>query len=225
MYKILKYKWEDRHKHYWVSDLHTFHDPNWPEPIWMMRGYDSAEECVEHQIDEINRVVPEDAILWNLGDGFLNATDEKVMGWWSKINCKNIHYLFGNHESSPYRLFKNEVKSQFGRDDVEVYPLRMGNVVFHGNHQEIMIGKQYIVMNHFAFRIWNKNNWRHGNPSWNLSGHSHLSDPERRPEFPKFKALDVGWDYKRSVWSFDQIQDVMSTKTTEVLDHHNKETT
>lgn len=220
MYRILKYPWDQRHKHFWVSDLHTFHDPKWPIPIWEMRGYSSAQECVDHQVDEVNRRVGKNDILWNIGDNFLNATDDIVEEWWSRINCQNIQYLFGNHESCPWRIYQREVKKQYGLEDVEVYPLRYKNVVFMGNHLEIRIGKQHIVMNHFPFRIWNKNNWKHGAGSWAISGHSHLSDPDRRPESPTCKGLDIGWDYKKSVWSFEEIQDVMSTKMTQVLDHH-----
>lgn len=217
MYKILKFSWEDRHKHYWVSDLHTNHDPNWPVPIWKSRGYSSADECREHQLEEINSRVSEDSILWNLGDNFLNSTDDQVIEWYSKIKCKNVYYLFGNHESVLYRLYKNMVKESFGIDQ-EIYPFNgklLPNIHFLGNHQEILIGKKQIIMNHFPLRIWHKDS----RSSWMLSGHSHLMDIGRRPESPIQKGLDCGWDYKKSVWSFSEIEDVMSTKSVKILDH------
>lgn len=216
MYRILKFNWEDRNKHYWVSDLHTYHDPTtWNSPIWEMRGYRSAVECAEHQIQKINERVGEDDILWNLGDNFLNTNDEQVLKWLGAIKCKNIKYLFGNHESSPYRLYKEEVKKQYNLD-IEVYPIKMGNVEFIGNHQEIQIGKKQIVMNHFPLRIWHND----ARSAWMLSGHSHLQDQGRRPEAEFQKALDVGWDYKNDVWSFSEIEDVMSTKSIQILDHN-----
>lgn len=215
MYKILKYNWNDRHKHYWVSDLHTFHDPSWDVPIWKMRGYESAEDCAQKQKEEINsRVGPTD-YLWNLGDNFLNSTDEKALEWWSGINCKNIRYLFGNHESVPYRLYRKAVKDQFGFNDLEVYPVRLNNVVFMGNHLEIRLGKQHIVMNHFPLRTHNKG----ARGSWQLHGHSHNSDETRNPDHPLGKVLDCGWDWKKSVWSFEEISDVMSTKDIHITDH------
>lgn len=221
MYKILKYKWEDRHKHKWSSDWHIFHDPKWVIPIWESRGYKSAADAAEKIAEQINKSVKEDDILWFLGDMFLNASDEQCLEWLSKIKCKNIHVLWGNHESNMYRLYKQEVKRQFNLDDAEVYPLRMGNVVFMGNHLEIQIGKKKICMNHFPMRIWNKS---HHN-SWMLSGHSHLNDAQRRPDFPLAKAMDAGWDWKNDVWTFDELEDVMSTKTVELIDHHDHSTT
>jgi len=100
--------------------------------------------------------------------------------------------------------------------DVEVYPLPMGNVNFLGNYQEIHIGKQYINMSHFPLRIFHKDS----RGAWSLSGHSHLQDEGRRPDAMLQKALDCGWDHKRDVWSFEEIADVMSTKTIKILDHN-----
>lgn len=222
MYKILKHSWEDRHKLYWASDFHAFHDPlHWKIPLWESRGYRNAHEASEHKIQRINERVPEDGILYFLGDGFLNATDEQCKNWLSRINCKNIRYLWGNHESNMYRLYKQEVLAQFGRDDIEVYPLKMGNVEFCGNHLEIFVGKKRIIMNHFPLRIWHKN----GHGSWMLSGHSHLTDKDRRPDAPTGKGVDVGWDWKNDVWTFEELSDIMSTKDTEILDHHDSQTT
>jgi calcineurin-like phosphoesterase family protein len=216
MYKIFKYRYEDRHKHFWSSDWHNFHDPKWPTPIWESRGYDNHIHSSEEVIRVINERVGEDDILWYLGDGFLNASDGDCLGWLSRIKCQNIKYLFGNHESNMYRLYKQEVEKQYGTTDVEIFPIKMGNVEFMGNHVEIQIGKKHIVNNHFPLRIWNK--MQHG--AWMVSGHSHLNDPDRRPEAPIHKGLDVGWDYKNDVWSYEELEDVMSTKSLIVIDHH-----
>lgn len=215
MNKILKYPWDTRSKHYWISDFHTFHNPSWDLPIWKARGYDSHLECAEHQIDTINETVGEDDILWNLGDNFLNAFDTQCKEWLSRIKCKNINYIWGNHESNMFRIYKEEVKTQYELG-LEVYPITMGNVTFIGNHQEIRIGKQIVVMNHFPLRIWHKDS----RASWMLSGHSHLQDVGRRPEAESQKGLDCGWDYKKDVWSFEEISDIMSTKTIKILDHN-----
>lgn len=223
MYKILKYSWEQRHKHFWSSDWHNYHDPQWPVPIWKMRGYECAEDSAEKVLQKINDRVPKDGFLWFLGDGFLNTTDDAIFNWFKSINCQNIMYLMGNHESGMYRIYKQCVKDAFGFEDLEVYPINhknLPNVTFLGNHQEIQIGKKRIIMNHFPLRIWNSSH----RGSWHLSGHSHLNDPMRRPEYPNGKAIDMGWDYKNDVWSFDEIEDVMSTKTVELIDHHDKNT-
>jgi calcineurin-like phosphoesterase family protein len=215
MYKIEKYKWEDREKLFFSSDWHIFHNPSWPIPIWKMRGYESAEDAAFKIQKMINSTVPEDGVLYFLGDLALNATDGQVIGWLNGIKCRNIKMLWGNHESNTYRIYKQEMLRQFGRDDIEVYPLTMGNVTFVGNHVEIQVGKKNIIMNHFPFKIWNGGNRN----TWHLNGHSHLSDKERHPEHPLGKTLDTGIDCGK-IWSFNEIEDVMSTKSIHILDHH-----
>ena len=220
MYKVEKYQWNEKDRLYFSSDWHIFHDPkSWSSPIWEMRGYLNAIDAAENTLRVINERVDENSILYVLGDGFLNATDDQCLEWLDGIKCKNIKYLWGNHSSNMYRLYREEVLKQFGRSDIEVYPLKIGNVEFIGNHVEITVGKQHIVMNHFPLRIWNKNS----RASWNLSGHSHASDIERLPEYPHGKCFDIGIDYKKDVWSFEEIMDVMSTKTVKILDHHDSQ--
>lgn len=217
MYKILKFPWEKRNTHYWSSDWHIFHDPKWNNPIWMMRGYSSAKDAVSKTLAKINERVGPDDTLWYLGDMFLNATDEQCLNWISGLNCQNINVLLGNHESNMYRLYKQEVMRQFGRDDIEVYPLKMGKITFLGNHLEIQIGKKNIVMNHFPIHSWNGMG---GRKSWMISGHQHNADKTRNPDAPINRVLDVGWDWKCDVWSFADIEDVMDTKTFVSYDHH-----
>ena len=156
--------------------------------------------------------------LYFLGDGFLNATEEGVKKWLDGIECQNIYYLFGNHASVPYRLYRDEIQRQFGRNDIEVYPLRVKNLVFLGNHHEIQVGKQKIVLNHFPIHSWNSMN----KLSWNLHGHSHLSDPTTSPLNPLHKRFDIGWDWKRDVWSYAEIEEIMSAKTFASVDHHER---
>lgn len=217
MYQITKYNWEDRNKHFWTSDFHIFHDPNWDVPIWKMRGYSSMQDAAESILEKVNSRVKENDILWYLGDGFLNAHDDQCIEWLNKLRCRNVKYLFGNHESVPYRLYKKEVQIQYEFDNIEIYPIRMRNLEFVGNHVEIRIGKKNIVMNHFPIHSWNGMS---GRSSWMLSGHQHNADPTRNPDSPINRCLDVGWDWKKDVWSFSEIEDIMSTKTFVSYDHH-----
>jgi calcineurin-like phosphoesterase family protein len=218
MYKIPKFKWDDRHKLFWMSDPHIFHNPTWPIPLWKSRGYASPDAAADDVRDKINARVGKDDTLFMLGDFFLNAKDEDCLAWLSQINCQNILTLFGNHESNMYRLYKQEVSKQYNIPDVEIYPLRMGNVVFMGNHLEILVGKKLIVMNHFPIHSWNSMNRN----SWHLSAHQHLTDPTRRPDHPFGKCFDAGWEWKNDVWSFEEIQEVMETKIFVAVDHHEK---
>ena len=216
MYKIQKFPYDDRINHFFTSDFHNFHDPNWDVPIWKMRGYSSVAESHQDIKEKINLKVGNSQYLWVLGDSFLSASDQDVLEWFGGIECDNIMMLFGNHESQMYRLYKSEMSHQYGRSDIEIYPLRMGNVVFLGNHHEIQIGKKRIVMNHFPLVTHNQAS--HG--SWGLHGHSHNNDQTRNADHPIGKFLDVGWDWKRDIWSYEEISDIMSTKDIFVSDHH-----
>lgn len=216
MYKILKFPYVEKDNHFWTSDLHNFHDPKWDIPIWKQRGYSSPHESYIDASHKINDRVKSGDHLWLLGDSFLSCGDTDVMNWFNGIICQNIHILFGNHESQLYRIYKSHVLEQYGSDEIEVYPLRVGNLIFSGNHQEILIGKQLIVMNHFPLHSHNKA----ARSSWNLSGHSHRTDNTRGPSHPTGKRLDIGWDIKLDIWSYDEILDVMSTKEIFSPDHH-----
>jgi calcineurin-like phosphoesterase family protein len=216
MNKIIKHKWEDRNKIFFSSDWHNYHDPKWDIPIWKMRGYNSPQESVDDVVSKINAKVKEDDFLYFLGDGFLNATDEQVLEWFSRINCKNINYIYGNHESNIFRIYRQAVLEKYGDSEIEVYPMRFNNVVFLGNYQEIYIGKKLIVLQHFPIKTWNNNSRN----SFHLHGHSHNTDKSRNPEHPMGKCLDCSWDWKKDIWSFEEIEDVMSTKEMQIFDHH-----
>lgn len=218
MYKIDKIPWEKRNTVFFSSDWHLFHDPkSWPEPIWKMRGYSSVEEATQDVQDKVNARVGVDDVLYYLGDLALNATDDQVLHWLTGVKCQNIRTLFGNHESCPYRLYKKEILKQYNLKDVEIYPLRMNNLVFMGNHLEIQVGKQRINMNHFPLHSWNG---MANGLSWSLNGHQHYTDTTRHAQHPINKCLDVSWDSKNDIWSYEEICDVMSTKGFVPVDHH-----
>lgn len=217
MNKVRKHKWEERNKLFFSSDWHNFHNPQkWDVPIWKQRDYSSPEESCKDVIEKINSKVGEEDYLYYGGDGFLNAKDEDVLWWFDQIKCQNILYVWGNHEAGPFRLYRQEVERQYGFKNVEIYPLTMRNVTFLGNYQEILVGRQKIVLSHFPFHVWN-NMERF---SWNLHGHCHNNNKTRNPEYPNDKTIDLGWDYKKDVWSFSEIKDVMETKNLVIYDHH-----
>ena len=68
MNKILKFNYNERHKHYFSTDWHIYHDPSWNIPIWEQRGYLNAEDAAERILQKVNERVGEDDILWFLGD-------------------------------------------------------------------------------------------------------------------------------------------------------------
>jgi calcineurin-like phosphoesterase family protein len=202
---------------FFSSDFHAFHNPSWPVPIWKMRGYESWQEMNEDILDKVNARVKPNDILFFLGDFALNSTPEQVEEFLSQIKCNNIHKIFGNHCSSTIRIYDREIMATFGQK-IEVYPFKYKNLVFCGNHLEVSINKQHIILSHFPFRVFNRSH--HG--SWALSGHSHYSDKERRADYPIGKTLDVGWDGKNDIYSFEEIKEIMDKKSIHQVDHHDE---
>lgn len=227
MNKRLKFTTSKEQNIWFSSDWHAYHNPiNWDVPIWRQRGYNSAQKCTNDIILKINKDIKFNDILIYLGDGFLNSTPEQVESFFQRINCQNIYYLWGNHESSTSKIYKKKVLEWFWErnilfdDSLEIYPLRWQNVIFVGNYLELIINKQGIICSHFPFRIWN--HVQH--LSWALSGHSHYNDKERHINHQEHKALDIGWDGKLAPYSFDEIKKIMNKKSFIRIDHRDSNT-
>ncbi len=104
---------------------------------------------------------------------------------------------------------------------------------------EVTVGKQHIVLCHYAMRTWN--HMHHG--SWHLYGHSHGSLSEAQGGLSmdvgvdavamRLSGLPVGVkpalgttkeaDYRPI--NIQEVAKIMSTKTRTVVDHHNEQTT
>jgi calcineurin-like phosphoesterase family protein len=216
MNKLLKFKQTDDCKHYFISDLHHFHNPPWTIPLWKARGYDSHIDMNDDQVLQINSMVRPDDVLWHLGDITLNCTETQFEEFLSKIKCQNIYSLFGNHNNPSWAIYQREVRKIIDRD-VEIYPLRYKNFVFHGNYQEILIDGQYMVLQHYALTVWNY--MKDG--AYMIHGHSHGNLPQSLPnESSKGKILDVSWDIFLKPVSFNQINEIMKKKNIITVDHH-----
>ena len=216
MNKLLKFKQTDDCKHYFISDLHHFHNPPWTIPLWKARGYNDLLDMNDDQVLQINSMVRPDDVLWHLGDITLNCTETQFEEFLSKIKCQNIYSLFGNHNNPSWAIYQREVRKIIDRD-VEIYPLRYKNFVFHGNYQEILIDGQYIVLQHYPLHIWNY--MKDG--AWHLCGHSHNACPFSTIANADAKILDVGWDGKLKPYSMVDLREIMNKKNVfNAGDHH-----
>lgn len=191
---------------WFTSDTHFSHanicsvTSKWPSGG--PRLFSSLEEMNKTLVDNINSCVQHNDVLYHLGDWSFGGKD-KVKIFRDQINCSNIVFITGNHD---HHIIKNdEVANLFSK----VVPML-----------EFSIGKQYIVLNHYAMRVWNHSH--HG--SWHLYGHSHGSLPSVG------KSMDVGIDTcneihkKYTPYSFDDIQQILSTHDIKFVDHHSTET-
>ena len=79
---------------FFTSDTHFCHQPSF---LWEPRGFSSVEEMNETIIENWNKIVKPNDIVYHLGDTMLND-NEKGIECFKRLNGK-IFLIFGNHES------------------------------------------------------------------------------------------------------------------------------
>lgn len=173
-----------------------------------LRDFHTLEEHDEALIKSINSLVKWDDELWHLGDWSFGGA-EQIKKFRDRLNCKNIHLVFGNHDqhieplNSPYReLFKS----------VQYYK----ELSFKINSQRSGIyGKTKICLSHYAMRVWNKSHHQ----SIHLYGHSHGTLPGIG------RSMDVGVDTNNLYpYHLDEIIERFKNEVNIPVDHHNKNT-
>lgn len=154
-------------------------------------------------VNNINSVVLPQDTLWILGDfcfgGGKNNYSKNLAWGRENINCKNVHFILGNHD-------KPEVSGFFSSCESLV---------------DTKINGQRVTMCHYAMTTWYKSH----RGSYMLFGHSHGSlNPWINEHMPEARMLDVGIDarLKRDFmpWHFDEVVDYMSSKKGHSPDHH-----
>ena len=209
----LKLRHSDEHRVWFTSDTHFNHDK---EFIYKSRGYSNRYEHNDALINKINELVRVEDTLIHLGDFCLNITMpefEEILG---RINCQNILYIWGNHNSCIRRMYEETLVGEYQRNDIEVYPYKIGKLTFLGDYKEIIVNGQLMVLHHYPHQIWNQ--MQKG--AWQLSGHSHYTNPTTQVDNVENKILDVGWDGHWRPVSFSDLQSFMSKKTHVKQDKH-----
>lgn len=191
------------------------------------RNFDTVEEHNEALVKSWNSVVKENDELWCLGDWSFGG-HENIKVFRNRLNCKNIHLIFGNHDqhiepvNSPYRGCFSSC-NYYNQQSFKIDSQKSGKY-----------GKTQIIMSHYAMRVWN--NSHHG--SIMLYGHSHGTLDEMKPEFSNptwigdnyfiknYRTMDVGVDTNNLYpYHLDEIIDIMKKREiTLEVDHHNEHT-
>jgi len=141
-------------------------------------------------IDNINRTVGENDILWHLGDwAFCRGSQyfTKCKYYRDKIICKNVNLIWGNHDKKSITpLFSN------------CFDL----------YQMVVNLKHVIILCHYAMAIWN----RQHHCSWHLFGHSHNKFTTNN------RSIDVGVDSAAELlgeyrpFSFEEVKHIIHKK-------------
>ncbi len=208
----LKLTHNDSHKVFFTSDTHFRHNQKF---IFESRGYKDRYEHDDDLIAKINEVVrPQDTLI-HLGDFCLNITPPEFNEILARIYCQNILYIWGNHNSCIRRSYEDAVATQYGTD-IEVYPYTIGKLTYLGYYKELSVNGHMIVIHHYPHQIFNQ--MQKG--AWQLSGHSHYSNPTTQLDNKVNKILDVGWDGHGKPLSFSEIQKIMMNKNHTSKDNH-----
>ena len=162
------------------------------------RPFLSVEEMDKALIENWNSVVPEDGIMFHLGDFcFGGSTQWKTIH--KKLNGK-IYLILGNHD---FRTFKPELSDLF-----EIVTQQM----------HIYVEDQEIYLNHCPFLSYSGA----FNGVWQLFGHIHSRlDSNKGKDIPRLEYLfptqyDVGVDNNnyRPV-SFNEVRDIIDKRKNE----------
>jgi len=160
----------------WItSDTHAFHKnitrgtTSWEQDgIFKFRDFDTPEEMTQRMADNFNSVIPEDGILFHLGDWSFAGKDN-IEIFRKMLNVKDIFFIYGNHDQ---HIKKGDYDYLF----TALYP-----------YLELNIGNLNFCLFHFPIESWN--NIRKG--EFHLHGHQHLQGDLR---FSNGKKMDVGVD-------------------------------
>lgn len=182
---------------WFTSDLHFFHKNILK---FTNRPVSSVEEMHDTIINNWNAVVQPTDIVYHLGD--LNfSKPHSVIPLLERLNGE-IQLLQGNHDSdnaqATYRKLPNVTRAQCSP------------------YLELKEQGQKIILCHYPIAAWRNNH--HG--SWHLFGHCHGS---YHPEGKTMDAsIDAAWNNygKFRPLSFDEIKEIMDTKSIHVVDRH-----
>jgi calcineurin-like phosphoesterase family protein len=170
---------------FFTSDTHYSHSnicsatTNWSVNDGYARKFDSLEDMNQRLVDNINFLVQEDDILIHLGDWSFGGFD-KIEEFRSKINCKNIHLVLGNHDD---HISRNKENVQRLFSSVQHYlKLDIRRPV-----NKATVEKFSFVCMHFPIISWDNMNQK----VMHLFGHVHLPPHLRVMEG---RAMDVGVD-------------------------------
>lgn len=188
----------------------SWHDGSWKgnrSSSWKI-SRDAVDLMNDTITDNINKMVGEDDILWHLGDfafGVREKYVQKCEFYRSRIRCKNINIIWGNHDEP------RQIKHLFN----ESY--YMQNIPMPGGQ------RTQIVLCHYALAVWDGSH--RGN--WQLYGHSHTSaEPWMDANMPGRRSIDVGVDNANRLlgsfrpFSMEDLEKILGARAGFSMDHH-----
>jgi calcineurin-like phosphoesterase family protein len=205
---------------FFTSDTHYSHKnicratTEWKDADDKTRDFKSLNHMNDTIVNNINRMVGEDDILFHLGDWSFGGF-EKIQEFRDRIVCKNIHLILGNHDEHIERN-KDDIRCLF--TSVNHYiNLDIRRPSIKGKGQ---IDKYRFICMHFPIASWDEMN----NNVIHLHGHVHLPKHQR---IGNGRSLDVGVDGNGlEPISLDEVVSLLKDQPIDKLclprDHHVK---
>jgi len=169
---------------FFTSDTHYSHKnicratTEWKDADDKTRDFKSLNHMNDTIVNNINKRVGEDDILFHLGDWSFGGF-EKIQELRDRIICKNIHLVLGNHD---HHILKNksDIQRLFSSIshyiDLDVYDSNLGKFAHN----------RFILM-HYPIASWHDMN----DGVMHLHGHVHLPPHQT---VGQGKSMDVGMD-------------------------------
>lgn len=146
--KLINYSFPDDAELFFTSDSH-FNHLNIIK--FCNRPFKDVEEMNEKLIENWNKVVPKDGIVFHLGDFALGGNWNDII---NRLNGK-IHLIVGNHDNKSMR--------QSYMDKFESVEYQM----------LLKIGERYVYLNHYPFLCYGGTYRKDDDAVWQLYGHVH----------------------------------------------------
>lgn len=186
-------------KAYIFGDLHGYHknlcrgSSKWSD-LSGCRDFDNEIEMTEVLVDEINSKVTENDTLISNGD-FCFGSTENVRTLRSKIRCKNIIFIYGNHD---HHVRSNESLQSLFTSCHDYLELR-----HEGTN---------IIICHYPIRSWN------GMYRGNVHFFSHVHS---KPREEYGRSMDVGFDGNDcKIYALDDVVKYLLSKPIITEGHH-----
>jgi len=166
-------------KVYFTADTHFSHKNIIK---YCNRGFANIDEMDATLIDNINKCVREEDILYHLGDfcfyprGLFEATTRRFR---NQIRCKQVHLILGNHDASIIK-YPPDIFSSVSKEviiEIEGYKLHLSHYPPKS-------------LEHYTEGVM----WLHG--------HCHRKGLDRP------KVLDIGIDYNYCPLAFDEVIEI-----------------
>ncbi len=127
------------------------------------RNFGSVQEMNDTIVENINKYVKEDDILYHLGDWSFGGA-HNILLFRNSIVCRNIHLILGNHDT--------HIKDQ----EIKYFGGSFNPMTLFSSVQDVLyvpIHRNKLFLSHYAHRVWPDSH----KGSIHLYGHSHNTLP------------------------------------------------